>query len=380
MATKPQNTMDSVLSESQKLAYMLGKDSIENNVSLRENFCASCGQEHPNPALMDMYGNCINCFSVLREPYHLRQRYEKIPIVDKLEILYATFGDPVQPLQAIEVTQQIRERVKYYTNHDRLAFKLDSKIDEVLGIEDPAPDKSKQLRVRYRMKGALENEMVFGNVVLDTLPDNHFPSPIMLLVPKAERYLRIFRAIYGHPKGASSTGAMSQDVTEIIQGFADLQGSSYLYLSSLTPLHNIFGDPCPGYTKDLRIEYEVSGRHGTIIRDEFRGHLKKRIFLEEAPTVAPLIMVQSATYGITPTGRREQLRVLEKLVGQVRLLEHKQDQGVLLTDEELDFIRRRKQPLEAELENLRTAPVAFFDVTRYLFLIVDHLCIKIQLL
>jgi hypothetical protein len=56
------------------------------------------------------------------------------------------------------------------------------------------------------------------------------------------RYLQISRATYGHPKGTSSTGRMSYDVTEIIQGYVDMHGGNYLNISALTPLqvnHNI---------------------------------------------------------------------------------------------------------------------------------------------
>lgn len=38
--------------------------------------------------------------------------------------------------------------------------------------------------------------------------------------------------------------------------------SGSLRVSSMTPLQRLFGDPCPGYTKDLRIKYEVAGTTG----------------------------------------------------------------------------------------------------------------------
>ena len=60
---------------------------------------------------------------------------------------------------------------------------------------------------------------------------------------------------------------MSVDVQEVIQGIIDagMSGGSYLTISHMTPVKRIFGDPCPGYPKDLRIAFEVCGRSGEII-------------------------------------------------------------------------------------------------------------------
>lgn len=52
-----------------------------------------------------------------------------------------------------------------------------------------------------------------------------------------------------------------------------------------------------GYPKDLRISFEVRGRRGSVNYAEVRGHLRKRIFISASPTVAPIIYVQTATYG-----------------------------------------------------------------------------------
>jgi hypothetical protein len=34
-------------------------------------------------------------------------------------------------------------------------------------------------------------------------------------------------------------------VTECVQGLVDLNFGSYLYISAMTPLCRLFGDPCP---------------------------------------------------------------------------------------------------------------------------------------
>ena len=112
-------------------------------------------------------------------------------------------------------------------------------------------------------------------------------------------------------------------VTELIQGLVDHDGGSLLRLGAYTPLTPIIGDPCPGYPKDLRIQYEICGRSGSVVFSEVRGHLRKRLLIQVAPVVAPLIFVQSATYGITPTSRRVMLDKIALQIARIIALEHK---------------------------------------------------------
>jgi hypothetical protein len=44
---------------------------------------------------------------------------------------------------------------------------------------------------------------------------------------------------------------------------------------------------------------------GSVRRTEVRGHLRKRVLISCSPTVAPVVYVATATYGITPTARRD---------------------------------------------------------------------------
>lgn len=188
-ADKTDEESEKPLSEEDRMKYMLGYTvATATSLFAREQFCPGCGTEHPNPQLLDIYGTCFACHAQLREPYHLRKRYQDIKPVDILEILFATFGDPVYPLYAVEVTDQCRARVQNYADRDRLAFRPHQLITSLLNCEDPAPGKSKQLRIRYRMLG------VFGTLVLDTPPTTpSFPSVIMMLAPK-ERFLTLTRA------------------------------------------------------------------------------------------------------------------------------------------------------------------------------------------
>lgn len=296
-------TKDMVLSiismtTDEKLAYMLGKDT-KNLKPLfdRPDVCAICGTEHGNPDLMDTYLYCRNCYCELREPFSLQRRFQSIPMRDPLEILFATYGHSQIPSLARDVTELIRNKVFAYFRHDRLSLPKNMILSDILGLDlsfinqDSKGKGYNQLRIRYRMNN------VYGSLIVHTSQSSRVLTPISLIVPQV-RYLRIKKASYGYPKGKSSTGAMSHDVTEIIQGFADLQGGSFISLSSQTCLSNILMDPCPGYSKDLMISYEIQGRSGRIERDVLHGRLKQSIFLDETIVVQPVVIVESAIYGM----------------------------------------------------------------------------------
>ena len=70
-----------------------------------------------------------------------------------------------------------------------------------------------------------------------------------------------------------------------------------IYNSRNTSIINLLGDPCPGYIKDLRISYDISGRFGREVFEETKGYLKKNYIIETCPVVKPLIFVRKAFYG-----------------------------------------------------------------------------------
>jgi hypothetical protein len=114
-------------------------------------------------------------------------------------------GDPLDPLDVVEVTAKCAEMVLSRPTMDRLAFGITSNLKRIFGA-DPVPGRNKQLRVRYR------TDNVFGTLVMDVMPSNQIPGPFVLKRPE-QRLLRIKRASYGFPKGVSSTGRMSYDVS-----------------------------------------------------------------------------------------------------------------------------------------------------------------------
>jgi hypothetical protein len=89
---------------------------------------------------------------------------------------YANAGDPTDEHQVFEVTQQCRQLVLSTALKDRIILKASMDLKKLFGF-DPAVDKNKQLRIRYRMKG------VYATMILDVLPNNHLPSRMFLIAP-----------------------------------------------------------------------------------------------------------------------------------------------------------------------------------------------------
>jgi hypothetical protein len=229
--------------------------------------------------------------------------------------------------------------------------------------EDILPGRQKQLRVRYRIRG------VHGYVNMDTTPTNRFPTGFFLTTPPV-RYLTIVSATYGHPKGRAASGRMSYDVTEKVQGLVDLSGGSYLLMSNNTPVARYFGDPCPGYVKELFIMYDIDGRSGNALQSETNGFLRRRISVQQSPVVAPLMFISQASYGITPSGRRERLLTLGQQMRKIYAIEHKMKAGLVMQVEDV-AIMRNKEKIIAERNYFKDTECKFVDVSDKMQRLVD---------
>jgi hypothetical protein len=138
----------------------------------------------------------------------------------------------------------------------------------------------------------------------------------------------------------------------------------------LQPLSRIFGDPCPGYPKDLRIQYEVGGRSANETYDTINGFLRRRVFLESSPTVQPLIFVTSAYYGVTPTGRRDHLHNLDKKMRIITQIEHRIAEGMVVRPMDLLYLKN-KDKIVAEKKIFQNLECKFVDVTTKMQTICD---------
>lgn len=357
------------VSEEDRLLAMLGYKDLnrsigpDGSVFYREEFCGACGIIHSNPDVLDTFTNCKSCHGVIREPATLRTRFSKIKQIDRLEVLSATYGDPYEPSLVIDVTEKCQEKVREFASRDRIAFKPRQSMTDYFQT-DPNPGKNKQLRMRYRIDGS------FAMLVLDFDLLGKIPVPFLLLAPQ-KQYLRIYSATYGHPQGRTRDGRMSLDVSETLQSLVDQNGGGYLNIGCYNPLSRLIGDPCPGYTKDLKIEFEIVGRAGELRYSEIRGHLTKRILLQSAPAIAPILYISSAFYGVTPSSRKDRLDLIHRELRKIDLIEHRRSQGLPVQPDEVRLLRQRPKFVK-QREMFLNSPTKFIDVSMKLQRMADE--------
>jgi hypothetical protein len=179
---------------------------------------------------------------------------------------------------------------------------------------------------------------------------------------KNSRMVTISRAHFGHPKGISSTGRMSYDVTEIVQGLLDLGGGSHFVLTGTDRMGPLFGDPCPGYPKELRVEFEILGRSYTEVRTDNYGHLSKALFVESSPIISPTIFVVNAWYGMTSAGRNERLLMINKILTKIEQTDKKINKGEIVTNIDRSFLSSKKALLSEKIL-LRNSPLRSIDIS-----------------
>ena len=157
----------------------------------------------------------------------------------------------------------------------------------------------------------------------------------------SRRDLTILRGVYGHPKGRTTTGRMSYDVREQLQGIVDLHQGSFLYISDMQPIENLFSDPCVGYVKDLQVEFDIDGRTGYVEVGECHNRLKRPVHIQTSPSVSPMILVNTANYGLTENTIRDRLKILNSYIGKIDILIHRRSIGLPVKVAERQFIKLR---------------------------------------
>ena len=171
----PPKEVRQVTDEERYLA-MIGTPGIIDPAANLEQYCGCCGQEHKRPDLLDNYYLCHACQNALREPVSLRDAWKNVFKTQKLEICYATYGHPTEPV-AFEVTDIVQARVNELWQRDRLKFRKTEMLNEVFG-HDPCPGEYKQLKVRYRMLG------LHAMCQLDVMPNGQLASNFILIAPE----------------------------------------------------------------------------------------------------------------------------------------------------------------------------------------------------
>ena len=123
--------------------------------------------------------------------------------------------------------------------------------------------------------------------------------------------LVVKKATYGHPRGVIR-GRGAFDVTEYLQARIDDGGGNYLEIRSDEVLADVLGDPCAGVSKTLVVHYEVLGRQGQVKQLEARGKLQHAVELASTPCVAPLLLIEKATYGLSENDLQARAKALHK--------------------------------------------------------------------
>jgi hypothetical protein len=80
--------------------------------------------------------------------------------------------------------------------------------------------------------------------------------------------------------------------------------------------------------------------------------------------------VLSATYGVTPTGRKDRLAFLNKHLRRIESIEHTRRSGLVITGEETIFLKSKPR-LKLEKETLMNAPTKFIDISAKMQTIAD---------
>jgi hypothetical protein len=155
----------------------------------------------------------------------------------------------------------------------------------------------------------------------------------MILVPKVPPTLILQSCSYGHPRGLIK-GRGAFDVTEQLQARVEESGGTFLEINRAEDLKSLFGDPCPNRRKNLIINYEIHGSSGKLQAEEVEGHLKKPINLSYTPVIAPLIVIDKATYGLTPEGVADKIRDIQIELYSLTAIDNRKKLGLPVSAED----------------------------------------------
>ncbi|CBJ33660.1 hypothetical protein Esi_0545_0009 [Ectocarpus siliculosus] len=294
----------------------------------------------------------MRCCTVLQDPATL---YWDTPLgLGPFRVVAASYGHPRDPKLAIDVRRQLQTRVGV---SDRLDIRREESLTDWLG--NPCPGVLKVLRVRYvSLEGVAKGRR--REVWLQESEEGHLAEAVSLQVPTKLPLVVVFSAVYGSP-GEPSRGRGKMDVTEFMQGRVDLADGKYLFMSRKEPLTDLFGDPCPGRDKCLVIRYEIVGTEGRAEAIESDGRLLTPISISCTPMLAPLILVESATYGQTREGIDERLQLVQRELSDLFAIQNRKDIGMPLSREDNKRLMGLR-PLIGDLKYLKKLTPRYVDI------------------
>ena len=361
MATKVDPSKLTLLS---KTPLLKGGDAKPAVPQIQQIRCPSCGVNHGNPALSHTYRYC-QCGCVMRESSDIdieSFKHERSKTMGRLLIIAASFGHQEDAKKAIDVRNLLQDRVEKYGAKDRLSINEKENLVEVFGA-NPCFGEKKCIRVRFYIEGRRSETVVFEGD-----KEGYLQAPgLFIVVPKSPPTLVLGNCMYGHPRGLIK-GRGAFDVKEKLQALVEESGGTFLEITNLENLRNLFGDPCPNRRKNIVINYEIHGAIGKMTCEEVEGRLKKSIDLSYTPIIAPLIVIDKATYGLTPEGIAEKVREIQLELYTLTAIQNRKALGLPVSVEDNSRLLNpngtaRVPHLQKKLESASSLKEGFVDVT-----------------
>lgn len=343
----------------------LREDSAQWHLSIADEGnvrCPNCGTAHKNSALILCYRICHHCMYVLRVADDIEIREDQL---DGLHILAAAYGHPNDASQAVDVTEALRSRVEKSKNEYLRLSTTENLASMFISSSSARGDgcRKKTLKVRYVINGRRGEASA---AVCETSEQNcHLESDLVLLASrKLVPLITILKAIWGHPRGAIK-GRGAFDVTQALQYRVDSTMGRYCAISRQEDMSVLFGEPARDRTKNLVIEYEITGKAGELHEYEIRDRLAKDVDLDAAPSMAPQIIVDEATYGWTEAIVAERRKVLERQLYDVHNLQHRRSMGLALDASQSKRLRTLPH-IQQSLHAVNNTTLGHVDVTEIL--------------
>ena len=183
-----------------------------------------------------------------------------------LVIVKAVFGDLSNPAATADVTTNVAAMVQ----NDELSVEAN-----ITTFGDPAFGIKKQLRVDYTIDGVAGSKLV---------PENNR----LKITTRAAR-LVVVKAVYGNLSTPDATADVTTNVAAMVQD------------DELGVDANIdtFGDPAPGFKKQLRVDYTIDGVAGSklVLEDN-----RLRVTVNDKPGLSRLV-IRKAEYGNLADGK-----------------------------------------------------------------------------
>ena len=351
--------------------------------------CPACGTAHPNPQLCETYRYCTNCSSVMREASAIDT--SKIPkpgaptndvragplpsapppnsllspfAAGRLLVIAASYGRPDDASKAVDIRETLQRKIEGYGAKDCLNITPQDNLLTYLGLRSAPCSGRKCIRVRFLIEGRRSETIAHEGSTEFHLDD----LGLFIIVPKSPPSLILGKCWYGHPRGLIK-GRGAFDVTEILQARVEESGGTFLEVNHREHLDKLFGDPCPNRRKNLVINYEIHGSSGKMVAEEVEGHLKKPVDLTYTPVIAPLIVIEKATYGLTQEGIKEKISEIQIELYTLSAIDNRKKLGLpVSTEDNAKLLNEngglRIPHLKRKLEAASTLKEGFIDVSR----------------